>query len=123
MLVVQIKNYLDVDLTEYQLRLPFGFGVALAPNNISAKTAEVATFVYNKATNAAAQPEMSYRIGGKDISLHVSFVNARIYQTFAAALLPRSAPAKYIVPLDCGNYNHSGTAGSRKCITKARKIC
>ncbi|CAG7818727.1 unnamed protein product [Allacma fusca] len=58
MLVTQIKNYMDVDLTGYQLHLPYGFVVSPAPNNISAKTAEVATFGPNKKLNHAAEPEI-----------------------------------------------------------------
>ncbi|CAG7723251.1 unnamed protein product, partial [Allacma fusca] len=117
-LVVQIKNYMDVDLTGYQLHLPYGFVVAPAPNNISAKAVEVATFMGNTITNSAAQPEMSYRIGSTDISLHVYFVRGRNVQTFAAALLPKSAPAKSIISSNCTKYKHSGSVGSHKCVTE-----
>ncbi|CAG7723254.1 unnamed protein product [Allacma fusca] len=117
MLVAQIKNYMDVDLTGYQLHLHDGFVVAPAPNKIAAKTAEVATFVVNKQLKHAAQPEMSYRMGDTDISLHLYFVRGKTVQTFAAALLPRSAPAKSIISFDCTHYNHSGSARSHKCVT------
>ncbi|CAG7723252.1 unnamed protein product [Allacma fusca] len=118
MLVVQIKNYMDVDLTGYQLYLPDGFTLALAPNNISARTAEVATFLANQKKARAARPEISYQIGGTDISLHVYVVGTRTVKTFAAALLPKSAPAKSIISDDCTDYNHTGTVGSYKCVTK-----
>ncbi|CAG7832645.1 unnamed protein product [Allacma fusca] len=117
MLVAQIKNYMDVDLTGYQLYLDEGFVAAPAPNKIFAKTAEVATFESNNKLNFAAEPEMSYRIGDTDISLHLYFIYGGKVQTFAAALLPRSAPAKSIISFDCTQYNHSGTAGSHKCVT------
>ncbi|CAG7818726.1 unnamed protein product [Allacma fusca] len=61
-------------------------------------------------------PEMSYRIGSTDISLHVSFFRSRLHQTFAAALLPRSAPAVSIIAVDCTEYNHRGTVESHKCL-------
>ncbi|CAG7822971.1 unnamed protein product [Allacma fusca] len=116
MLIAQIKNYMDVDLTGYQLYLPFGFVFAPAPNKISAKTTEIAIFFANQKKNIAAEPEMSYCIGGTDISLHLYFVRGGTVQTFAAALLPRNAPAGSIISLDCTDYKHSGSVGSHDCI-------
>ncbi|CAG7815693.1 unnamed protein product [Allacma fusca] len=115
-LVVQIKNYLDVNLTGYQLYLPYGNVVAPAPKNISAKTTEVATFNTTLVVDNATQAEISYRIGGTNISLHVFFTDGE-YQTVAAAFLPMSAPARSILSLDCIEYKHRGTPGSHKCIT------
>ncbi|CAG7829254.1 unnamed protein product [Allacma fusca] len=112
-LTVEIVNYLDVELTDYQLFLGFGLIHQGDPTVVAAKTREVVTFK-RVPYGAAPHGVLLYRVGDTGVSLHLVFYHA----IFAVGFLENKALISTIWPIweGCNKYTHSGTPDSMKCI-------
>ncbi|CAG7731275.1 unnamed protein product [Allacma fusca] len=124
-LAVNIRNFMDSDLTDYQLKLyangskVAGLEYTKAPSTVPAKKEEVATFISGKSLSYS-KPEgtMVYRIGGTDLFLHVYFDCWTKYRTFAAAFLSKNVPDAAIGDGRCNNSERpTGPIDSRRCHT------
>ncbi|CAG7835535.1 unnamed protein product [Allacma fusca] len=111
--VVEIVNYMDMKLTDYQLYIPYGLEHQKAPTSISFKTREVFTFNTN-GSNGVFHGDFLYRVGDTGFSLHLLCW----WTNFGIGFLENNAAVQSLLPIKngCNKYTHIGTPESMKCI-------
>ncbi|CAG7716974.1 unnamed protein product [Allacma fusca] len=116
-LVIEIANYINEDLTDYELHLPRGLEDKRAPKTISTRTKEVFTFKRDPG-GYAPHGVLLYRIGNSGYSVHLFFW----WNIIAIRYLGSGDPVMSLWPIDnlCKNYTQPQTPASMACINIPR---